>query len=131
MAESDRSASLFTNTLYDKLKFVALILLPALATLYIVLDGIWEIGYSAQVVGTITAIDTFLGAVLKISNNRYYKNEKNFDGEINFIQLDEDEEEKVQFAINRDPVEVIHDEPGKHSFEFKVNKLRGGIPDEH
>lgn len=58
---------------YDILKFIAQIFLPALGTLYFALAGIWGLPYGEQIVGTITAIDTFLGAILKISTNQYNK----------------------------------------------------------
>lgn len=60
---------------YDTLKWVALLLLPALGTLYFALAGIWGLPYGEQIVGTITAVDTFLGAILKISTNTYEKRE--------------------------------------------------------
>lgn len=56
---------------YSLLKWVALILLPALGTLYFALAGIWGLPFGEQIVGTITAIDTFLGAILGISTNNY------------------------------------------------------------
>ena len=62
-----------SNKLYDILKWIALILLPALGTLYFALAGIWGFPYAEQVVGTITAIDTFLGVLLGISANTYKK----------------------------------------------------------
>lgn len=62
-----------TNELYDKLKWVAQILLPALGTLYFALAGIWGFPYGEQIVGTITVIDTFLGALLGISTAQYNK----------------------------------------------------------
>lgn len=58
---------------YDILKYVAQIVLPALGTLYAALSGIWGLPYGEQVVGTIMAIDTFLGALLMISTNQYKK----------------------------------------------------------
>lgn len=61
------------NETYDVLKFIAQILLPALGTLYFALAGIWNLPYGEQIVGTLTAIDTFLGAVLKISTDSYKK----------------------------------------------------------
>ena len=61
------------NKVYDVLKWIALILLPALGTLYFALAGIWGFPYAEQIVGTITAIDTFLGVLLGISNNSYKK----------------------------------------------------------
>lgn len=60
-----------TNHIYDKLKFVAQIVLPALGTLYFALASIWGLPYGEQIVGTITAVDAFLGAVLHISTDQY------------------------------------------------------------
>ena len=58
---------------YDFLKWIAMIVLPALGTLYFGLASIWGLPYGEQVVGTITVIDTFLGALLGISANNYNK----------------------------------------------------------
>ena len=63
-----------TDKMYDTLKWIALYLLPALGMLYFALSGIWGFPYGEQVVGTITAVDTFLGAILGISSSQYKKN---------------------------------------------------------
>lgn len=60
-----------SNRLYDVLKWIAMILLPAIGTLYFALCGIWGFPYGEEVVGTITAVDTFLGALLGIASARY------------------------------------------------------------
>lgn len=60
-----------SNKLYDILKFVAQIVLPALATLYLAIAGIWGLPYGQQISGTIMAIDAFLGAILGISTAKY------------------------------------------------------------
>lgn len=62
-----------SNKLYDALKWVAMYFLPALGTLYFALSGIWNFPYGEQVVGSITAIDTFLGVILGISTAQYNK----------------------------------------------------------
>ena len=62
-----------SNKLYDVLKWIAMYLLPALGTLYFALAGIWGFPYGEQIVGTITAIDTFLGVILGISTAQYNK----------------------------------------------------------
>lgn len=62
-----------SNRVYDILKWVAMYLLPAAGTLYFALAGIWGLPYGEQIVGTITAIDTFLGVLLGISNSQYKK----------------------------------------------------------
>ena len=64
------------DKIYDILKWIAQYLLPALGTLYFALAGIWRLPYAEQVVGSITAIDTFLGVILGISNSQYNKNTK-------------------------------------------------------
>ena len=63
-----------SNSTYDTLKYIAQILLPALGTLYFAVANIWGFPYAEQVVGTITAIDAFLGVLLGISTDAYYKN---------------------------------------------------------
>lgn len=62
-----------SNKVYDILKYIAQIVLPALGTLYFALSGIWGFPYGEQIVGTITAIDAFLGAILGISSANYNK----------------------------------------------------------
>ena len=63
-----------SNKVYDVLKWIAMYFLPAIGTLYFALSGIWNLPYGEQVVGTITAVDTFLGVILGISNAQYNKN---------------------------------------------------------
>lgn len=65
-----------SNKTYNTLKYIAQIVLPALATLYFALAGIWGFPYGEQIVGTITAIDTCLGVLLGISTAQYNKANK-------------------------------------------------------
>ena len=62
-----------SNKLYDVLKWVAMVCLPALGTLYFALAGIWGLPYGEQIVGTITAVDTCMGVLLGISSVKYKK----------------------------------------------------------
>ena len=62
-----------TNKVYDILKWTAQYFLPAIGTLYFALAGIWGLPYGEQIVGTITAVDTFLGILLGISSAQYNK----------------------------------------------------------
>ena len=62
-----------TNKVYDILKWIAQYFLPAIGTLYFALAGIWGLPYGEQIVGTITAVDTFLGVILGISSAQYNK----------------------------------------------------------
>lgn len=80
-----------SNKMYDILKWIAQILLPALGTLYFALAGIWGFPYGEQIVGTITAIDTFLGVCLGISTVNYYKYQEQ-------LKQDEMEEEDIEIV---------------------------------
>lgn len=60
-----------SNKAYDILKYIAQIALPAIGTLYFALAGIWNFPYGEQIVGTITAVDTFFGVMLGLSAAKY------------------------------------------------------------
>ena len=62
------------NEIYDFLKKVALVILPALATLIITVFQIWDIPHGEQIGATITAVDTALGVILGLSSRNYYRN---------------------------------------------------------
>ena len=61
------------NKVYDIMKWLVIIVMPAVATLYAALAAVWAWPYADEVVTTITAVDTFLGAVLCISTATYNK----------------------------------------------------------
>lgn len=65
-----------TNSTYDAMKFIAQIVLPAVGTLYFALARIWGLPFGEEIVGTITAVDAFLGAILGISSAAYYRKEE-------------------------------------------------------
>ena len=79
-----------SNNTYDILKNIALVVLPALATLWLTLAGIWGFPYAEAIAGTITAIDVFLGALLKISSTQYQK--EKFEG-LDVLLFDEEDHE--------------------------------------
>lgn len=67
-----------SNRMYDVLKWIAQLFLPAAATLYFALANIWGLPYGEEIVGTITAIDAFLGVILGISSKVYYDDLSNY-----------------------------------------------------
>lgn len=67
------------SKVYDVLKEVALVVLPAVSVLYLALAGIWKLPYGQEVSGTIMALDTFLGAVLHVSSKQYNKEKQEED----------------------------------------------------
>ena len=62
-----------SNKTYDILKWVALVMLPAVGALYFGLSQVWGLPYGEEIVGTISVIDTFLGALLGVSTATYNK----------------------------------------------------------
>ena len=79
---------------YDVLKYLTIIVLPAVGALYTGLAQIWTLPYSAQIPATITVICTFLGAILCISSAQYYKDGEPFDEDKYWLDDEEQEEEK-------------------------------------
>lgn len=70
-----------SNRTFDTLRFIAEIILPALGALYAALAGIWGFPYAEAIVGTIAAVDTFLGAVVIGFRSSYNKQKgENEDG---------------------------------------------------
>jgi hypothetical protein len=64
---------IFSNKTFDTLKWIATYLLPALGALYFALSGIWGFPYGEEIVGTLSALDAFLGVILGISTAKYNK----------------------------------------------------------
>lgn len=83
---------MLSNVWYDRLKFVALILLPAVGALYFGLAEIWHLPKAKEVVGTITVLETFLGVLLKLSTTKYDNSLKKYGGA---IVMTEDEVSKA------------------------------------
>lgn len=65
---------IFENSkIYDVLKWVALVVLPALTALWLTLANIWGWPYAEAIGATMAAVTTFLGAILGISSLNYQK----------------------------------------------------------
>ena len=64
---------MFSNKLYDILKWSCLIAFPALSVLVKAICSIWNLPFGTEIATTITAIATFIGALLMISNANYQK----------------------------------------------------------
>lgn len=106
-----------SNATYDVLKWVAQIFLPAAGALYFGLSQIWGFPNGEEVVGTITIIDVFLGALLGLSTQSYNKSDAKFDGA---LLVDESDEHRdvYTFEVNS-PLEDLRD---KKELTLKVVK---------
>lgn len=96
------------GTTYDLLKWAGTIVLPALGTLYFALADIWGFPYGAEVVGTITAIVTFLNVVLKISKTNYENAGEDVQG---LLMLDQTNPEMVFTQMDlKEPISEIEND---------------------
>ena len=66
---------MLSNKAYDILKWVCIIVLPAIATLYMGLAKIWDLPFETEIPQTITVVDAFFGALLGVSTINYNKDE--------------------------------------------------------
>jgi hypothetical protein len=80
---------LLNNKVYDILKKLVQVILPAMATLYYSIANIWGLPEAENVVGTIAAITTFLGLVIGLSKDSYNKSDAKYDGVINVLSTEE------------------------------------------
>jgi hypothetical protein len=108
---------MITGKIYDVLKFLALVVLPALGTLYFTLAGLWGLPAAEQVVGTIVAVDTFLGVVLQISSSAY----KSSTGQGTLKVTRTETGKTFQLELDDDPAEL----EGKDRVIFAVEKVNG------
>lgn len=92
--------TLFSNSVYDKLKFVAMVFLPALGALYYGIAALWELPKADEVVGTVVVIDTFLGMLLGLSTKQYQNSDARFDGAIVISPGEENDEGVATSDLN-------------------------------
>lgn len=91
-----------SNAVYDHLKRIAQISLPAIGTLYFALAQYWNWQNSEQILGSIMAVDAFLGILLGYSTVKYNKSDAKYDGQIEVAQL-ENGTKRFQLNLNSDP----------------------------
>lgn len=80
---------IFGDKWYNRLKYFTQIVLPALGTLYFALAGIWDLPKAEEVVGTVVAVDLFLGTLLQLSSTAYAKSDARFDGSIDVLNAED------------------------------------------
>jgi hypothetical protein len=101
---------------YDATKFVAQIALPAAGTAYFAFAGIWNLPNAEQVVGSITVVDTFLGALLGISSIQYNASDAKYDGTVTAVTPPDGSKITYQLELNGNPEDLA----SKSDVTFKV-----------
>ncbi len=78
----EEKLALLTNKAYDVIKALVQVILPGVSALYFSLDGIWDLPGETKVIGSIAAVTTFLGVLLRLSKRSYDVSDEKFDGDL-------------------------------------------------
>ena len=114
---ADKPWYMLTDTQYDVLKNVVELALPAAGTLYFSLATIWDFPNGENVVGTIAALNIFLGVCLGISSKLYRDSEARFDGDL--LLQTEGEDQFLLVELNPTSADLT----GKDEVIFKVKHV--------
>lgn len=106
-----------SDAIYNFLKWMAQIVLPAGATFYLTIGDLWDLPNPDKVSGTIVAFDTFLGVVLLITNKAYNNSPSKYDGVIDVKDI-EDGPKVYKLLVNTAVDEIDQ----KEQLVLKVNK---------
>lgn len=116
MSDTTDEKHFLTNKQYDSAKWLTTIVLPACGTLYFAVAQIWGLPAGEQVLGTIIAVQAFLGVLLGISTQQYRNSDARFSGDIN-ITKEPNGEKSAAISFNEHPAEL----GDKTEATFKVN----------
>lgn len=94
-----------SDSMYTKLEYLARVVLPALATLYLALATLWTFPYGPQVVGTIVAVDTFLGVFIGFAQKSYDASDAAYNGTI-VVTKTPDGTALSSLVLDKDPAEL-------------------------
>lgn len=117
LPETNPTTPLLSNTVYDRLNQLALVVLPAIGAFYFGLSTIWGLPYGEQVVGTCTVAALFVGSLVKISNKSYNKSDAKYDGAL-VIDASDPTKDVYTFEVGTD-LSVLKD---KQDLVIKVQK---------
>jgi hypothetical protein len=112
------SKPIFSSKVYDVLKPINAVILPGVAALYFALAGLWDLPQAEKVVGTVAAVNVFLGLLLGLSTRQFNNSDAKFDGVIN-IQDSITGPRVFSLELNDDP-ELLEN---KKTVTFRMNPL--------
>lgn len=117
-----KQTPMLSNSAYNVVKKSATIVLPALSAFYIAIAQIWNFDHVDQVVGTLAALNTFLGVIIQLSKKSYYASSAPYVGEIKVQNVGE--KKVFSLVVDGDPEELEN----MNSANFKINSDTGETP---
>lgn len=121
MSESSHrlpSTPMLSNRVYNALKVLSTMLLPAASALYLSLDQIWDLPRETEVVGTVAAVNVFVGVLIGLSTKSYNNSDAKYDGAIDVYEDTNEDRTVFSLNLNEDPENL----KSMSSVNFKVNK---------
>jgi len=97
------------NKVYDVLKYLSVIALPALGTFWMVVGAVWGVPHVDEVVKTIVALATLLGALLVLSTVQYNNSDRPYDGTLDVEVTPEDTDNLIRHMDLKGSVNDITD----------------------
>jgi len=113
--DASKSSNILSSKQYDIIKWLTVTLLPAIGTLYFALATIWNFPAGEQVLGTLLAVQAFIGVVMGVSTKQYEESGDKYVGEINVHETPE----KLSYSL--DLKDAPEDLKEKDEATFKVN----------
>lgn len=117
------SGVILSDNLYKTIKWAVGIVLPAAATLILALGEIWDWPNMNQIVGTVTALSTFLGVVAGVSTFQYNESDAAFDGTMRVNR--QGEGQLFDLILDEDPLNIA----AQKEIRFKVDKSNSNVED--
>ncbi len=99
---------MLSDKVYNVLKFTAQYVLPAAASLYFGLAQIWGLPYAEQIVGSILALDAFLGAILGITVRAYNKKAASGYGQSALVGFDQSARPKNVLTMTNSTYDIFY-----------------------
>lgn len=114
------TAPVLSDAMYNRLKWITQIFLPAVGALYFGIAQIWGLPNPGEVVGTITVVDTFLGVILGLASSQYDRSDAKYDGVINVAENEDGVKQAAMILKNyENPADVVQQD----EVRFKVTHL--------
>ncbi len=116
-----RSGVILSDNLYKTIKWAVGIVLPAAATLVLALGEIWDWPNMNQIVGTVTALTTFLGVVAGVSTFQYNESDAAFDGTMRVNR--QGDGQMFDLILDEDPLNIA----ARKEIRFKVDTSNSNV----